>query len=158
MGQEENRKEIVEEYLRGGVSLRGLSRKYGVTITSLHRWVKAHQSGQEIGSRRPQALVEMPKDVRRLQRELYEARLEAKLYKTMVEVAERDLGIPIRKKIWGQVVTIVRESEEASQQTLCRLLGRSRQGYYKLQRREEREAIKAELVIREVVGIRSIQK
>ena len=52
----------------------------------------------------------------------------------------------------------MRESEEASQQTLCRLLGRSRQGYYKLQRREEREAIKAELVIRRVVAIRSVQK
>lgn len=98
MGQERDRKEIVEEYLRGGVSLRGLGRKYGVTTASLHRWVEAHRSGQEIESRRPQAMVEMPKDVRRLQRELYEARLEAKLYKTMVEVAERDLGIPIRKK------------------------------------------------------------
>ena len=61
------------------------------------------------------------------------------------------------KKIWGQVVTLVRESEGASQQTLCRLLGHSRQGYYKLERREEREAFKAELVISEVVKIRSVQ-
>lgn len=52
----------------------------------------------------------------------------------------------------------MRESEGASQQTLCRLLGHTRQGYYKLQRREEREAIKAELVIQEVLVIRSIQK
>jgi putative transposase len=50
------------------------------------------------------------------------------------------------------------ESERVSQQMLCGLLGRSRQGYYKLRRREEREAIKAELVIQEVVSIRSEQK
>jgi putative transposase len=52
----------------------------------------------------------------------------------------------------------VRESERVSQQTLCRLLGRSRQGYHKLQRREQREAIKAELVIDEVLKIRGAQK
>ena len=98
MGQEKSRKEIVEEYLRGGISLRELGRKYGVKPASLHRWVKGHQSGEESGSRRSQALIEMPKDVRRLQRELYEAQLEAKLYKTMVEVAEKEFGIPIRKK------------------------------------------------------------
>ncbi len=53
---------------------------------------------------------------------------------------------------------LVRESEGASQQTLCRLLGRSRQGYYKLQRREEREALKAELVIEKVIEIRLQQR
>src|SRR5438270_563328 len=98
MGQQKSKKEVVEEYLAGGISLRELSRRYGINYRTIHRWVKAYQSGEEIGSRRPQAMVEMPKDVRRLQRELYEARLEAKLYKTMVEVAEKDLGIPIRKK------------------------------------------------------------
>ncbi len=98
MGQEKSRKEIVEEYLGGGVSLRELSRKYGVKAASLHRWVKAHRRGREIESRQPQALKDMPKDVRRLQQQLYEARLEAKLYKTMVEVAEKEFGIPIRKK------------------------------------------------------------
>ena len=79
---------MVEEYLKGGISLRELSRKYGLTRTTLHRLVKAYQSGEEVESRRPQAMVEMPKEVRRLQRELYEARLEAKLYKTMVRIAQ----------------------------------------------------------------------
>jgi transposase-like protein len=98
MGQEKSKKEVVEEYLRGGVSLRGLSRRYGIKYQTLHRWVKAYQSGREVEKTRPEAIREMPKDVGRLQRELYEARLEAKLYRTMVEVAERELGIPIRKK------------------------------------------------------------
>lgn len=62
------------------------------------------------------------------------------------------------KKIWGQVVALVLESEKASQQMLCGLLGRSRQGYYKLRCRVEREAIRAELVIQEVVSMRSVQE
>ena len=78
MGQEKNKKEVVEEYLRGGVSLREMSRRHGIRHQTLHRWVKAYQSGEgEIRSRRPEAIKEMPKEVGRLQRELYEARLEA---------------------------------------------------------------------------------
>jgi transposase-like protein len=98
MGQEKSRGEIVEEYLAGGISIRKLSGKYGVTRATLHRWIMAHQSGLEIEVRRPEAMREMPKDIKRLQRELYEARLEAKLYKTMIDIAEKDLGVPIRKK------------------------------------------------------------
>lgn len=52
----------------------------------------------------------------------------------------------------------MRESEEAGQRTLCGLLGHSRQGYYKLRRREEREALEAHLVIDEVTRIRAVQK
>ena len=40
----------------------------------------------------------MPKDVKRLQRELYEARLHTKLLETMIDIAEREMGIAIRKK------------------------------------------------------------
>lgn len=52
----------------------------------------------------------------------------------------------------------MKESERSSQQTLCRLLDRTRQAYHKQQRRLEREAIEAELVIREVLRIRRVQK
>jgi transposase-like protein len=98
MRQEKSKKEVVEEYLRGGISLRELGRRHGIRHQTLYRWVKAYQSGQQNESRRPEAIREMPKEVGRLQRELYEARLEAKLYRTMVEVAEKEFGIKIRKK------------------------------------------------------------
>jgi transposase InsO family protein len=53
---------------------------------------------------------------------------------------------------------MVGESEKESQKTLCRLLGYTRQAYHKRRSRSEREAIKAELVIQEVLRIRSVQK
>lgn len=52
----------------------------------------------------------------------------------------------------------VGESERASQHTLCRLLGVTRQAYHKRQRRAEQEAIKGELVVQEVLRIRVVQK
>jgi transposase InsO family protein len=57
-------------------------------------------------------------------------------------------------------VTVVRERRKAvGLQVLCSLLGPyTRQAYYKHQRREEKVAIEAELVIKEVIGIRSVQK
>jgi len=56
-------------------------------------------------------------------------------------------------------VTIVRERRKAGGlEVLCGLLGYTRQAYYKYQRREEKEAIEAELVIQEVLKVRSVQK
>src|SRR4051812_37432199 len=52
----------------------------------------------------------------------------------------------------------VRESVNVSQQTLCRLLGRTRQAFHKRQCREDRRVVTAELVIQEVVRIRTVQK
>ena len=95
---------MLAEYLEGGISLRGLRRKYGIGHATIHRWFKAHEVGaqEEEGGgrrrRRSQAMLEMPKDVRRLERELYEERLRTKLLETMIEIAEREMGIPIRKK------------------------------------------------------------
>lgn len=52
----------------------------------------------------------------------------------------------------------VRESANVSQQTLCRLLGYTRQAYHKRLRRQERKAAVAELIVREVIRIRAHQK
>lgn len=53
---------------------------------------------------------------------------------------------------------MVRESENESQQTLCRLLGMTRQAYHKKKKRAQSVAASAEIVIQEVVRIRSVQK
>jgi len=99
MGQMEEAKskvEIVREYRRGGVSLRFLSDKYGISLSTLHRWVKAHAEEAEVD--KPARVNGAPAAVRKLQRKLEVAQLEAKIYRTMIDIAERDLGIQIRKK------------------------------------------------------------
>jgi len=99
MGQEKRKKEAIEEYLRGGVTLREVGSKYGLSASSLHRWIKGLESGETVRKRqRREVIEEMPKDVRVLQRELYEARLKAKLFEAMIDIAEDEMGVVIRKK------------------------------------------------------------
>lgn len=91
----------MEEYLKGGITLREIGAKHGIASATIHRWVKAYESGGEAVARRRmrrEVTSAMPEEVKRLQRELYEARLHAKLLETMIDIAEKDLGIAIRKK------------------------------------------------------------
>lgn len=55
-------------------------------------------------------------------------------------------------------MTVKERGGDRSLRVLCRLLGYTRQAYHKRQRREEREAAKSELVVQEVLRIRSRQK
>jgi putative transposase len=52
----------------------------------------------------------------------------------------------------------IRESEEKGLQTLCRLVGYTRQAYYQQTRRMEAEAVQHEFLLREVSRIRTGQK
>ena len=110
MGQENERdrkrEEVVREYFRGGLTYRELERKYSVPTSTIHRWVKEFEkaSGPE-GLRKGKvrrALVvkesELSTEVRQLRRELEEARLYNKLLNTMIDIAEDEMGIDIRKK------------------------------------------------------------
>jgi len=107
MGQEEKKLEVVAEYLKGGVTLRGLERKHGISSSTIHRWVKEYEAPKRPdregkGKKVWRALVvkdtELSADVRRLRKELEEARLYNKLLNAMIDIAEEQFEIPIRKK------------------------------------------------------------
>jgi hypothetical protein len=55
-----------------------------------------HEEDRQV--ERPARPRVLPEEVQKLQRELEVARLEARIYKTMIDIAEKDLGIQIRKK------------------------------------------------------------
>lgn len=106
MGQEDKKAEVVAEYLGGGVTLRELERKHGVNFRSIHRWVKGCEAAKgpkdEAKGKAGRALVvretKLSADVRRLRKELEEARLYNKLLNAMIDIAEEQFEIPIRKK------------------------------------------------------------
>lgn len=87
---------IVEEYLKGEESLRELGRRYGIHHVKIHRWVK------EYGSERSLAEAGYTKEeageIKRLRRELEDARLRNELLTAMIDIAEEEMGIDIRKK------------------------------------------------------------
>jgi transposase-like protein len=108
MEQEKIRKAvIVAEYLRGGISYRGLQIKYGCGLGTLHRWVQGYMEGIEEDNSFKQETDElvdsdlgeqMPLDVKALQLALRKSRLHNKLLTEIINIAEEELSIPIRKK------------------------------------------------------------
>ena len=98
--------EAVAEYLKGGTSYQNVATRYGVGAATVFRWVREHKSGKGPDQEAIERVVgmeetretSMPEDVGRLKRELREARLHAKLLEAMIDIAEEQMGIVIRKK------------------------------------------------------------
>ena len=91
---------ILAEYLKGDESLRKLARKHGVNHREIHRWVvefrdKAEGSRVETDKRYTREQVA---EIKRLRKELEDARLKNELLNAMIDIAEEQMGIEIRKK------------------------------------------------------------
>lgn len=99
-----NKEAIIAEYLAGGTSFRKLSAKYGIRHQWIHNWVQAYQgrSRKKINVNhfigRPKKSEPSVSDVKKLQQELIKAELHNKLLNAMIDIAEEQLGVPIRKK------------------------------------------------------------
>jgi len=96
------KREIVEEYLRGGTSYRELGEKYGISSSTLQRWVEAAgrdrkgQAGAESVEKEEEA--DSAAEIRRLREELRREKLRSELLNAMIDIAEEQFEIPIRKK------------------------------------------------------------
>ena len=105
-GRKKVRIESVAEYLSGDISYRKVAERYGIGAATLHQWVQEHKSGigpEQEAIDRVVGLVEtdeklLPEEVGRLKRELREARLHNKLLEAMIDIAEEQMGVVIRKK------------------------------------------------------------
>ena len=88
------REGIVAEYLTGKTTYRELSEKCGYSLGTIHRWVK------EAVRKRPVKGVEgdAEEEIKRLREELRRSELHNKLLNAMIDIAEEDLGVTIRKK------------------------------------------------------------
>jgi transposase-like protein len=103
---------VIEEYLLGNIGYRALSKKHGINRSTLNEWVLDFQGTprskcirrekaklqrmDEKKSEAEQSLLRLK--VLALEQELEQERLHSKLLTAMIEVAEDDLKIPIRKK------------------------------------------------------------
>ena len=103
-----NKQAIIDEYLLGGISYRRLSKKYGVARATLHEWVRDFTGIAIITRGTENAVIlsamelkqseELPKEILALQKQLAQEKLHNKVLTAMIEIAEAELKIPIRKK------------------------------------------------------------
>ena len=93
---------IVAEYLGGQTTYRKLESKYGFDFRVIHSWVMNYQ-GKKLKSNtlvksRELEQPPLPADVKALQAELRKAKLHNQLLNAMIDIAEDQLKIDIRKK------------------------------------------------------------
>ena len=95
---------IIAEYLLGDTTYRKLGAKRGVDFRAIHHWVSKFQ-GKEVKKVKLKSKLnqvvsqeELPTDVKQLQEELRKAKLHNKLLNAIIDIAEEQLKIDIRKK------------------------------------------------------------
>lgn len=99
----EGREAIIAEYLIGDTTYRKLGARYGIDFRRIHSWVMKYQ-GKPVKKDKPKIkespleMEELPTDVRQLQKELRKAKLHNKLLNAIIDIAEEQLKIDIRKK------------------------------------------------------------
>lgn len=100
--RDKRKRELVAEYVAGEKSYREMEERYGVSSSTLQRWVKAGGVTTRSGAEDPVAEGSESEDygaeVKRLRGELRKAELHNKLLNAMIDIAEERFEIPIRKK------------------------------------------------------------
>jgi len=96
---------IIAEKLTTEISYRALAAKYNLKFQTVHRWVQEYQG--KMRNRKsdkkniPESVsgaYQLPTDVKKLHEELRKARLLNEVLNEVINVAEEELKIPIRKK------------------------------------------------------------
>ena len=115
--------QVIREYLVGGTSYRELSAKYGMSRDVINKWVLIHQgihnlppsemqqkySISSMNSSKKKLTAEqlhsteiLQQKIAALEKQLQWEKLRCEALDTMINVAEKQLNIPIRKKPGAQ--------------------------------------------------------
>ena len=93
---------IIAEYLTRKVSYRKLETKYGIDFRMIHSWVMKYQGKNKMPKSKAKKdqvdATPLSTEVKQLQRELRKEQLHNKLLNAMIDIAEEQLKINIRKK------------------------------------------------------------
>ena len=93
---------VIAEYLTGNISYRTLGIKYGIHFQLVHSWVMKYQGKKRVNILKPNMVhseeAPLSTDVKKLQQELRKAQLHNKLLNAIIDIAEEQLEIDIRKK------------------------------------------------------------
>ena len=100
-----SKEEIVAEYLTSNISYRALEKKYGVPSRSICDWVLKYQGRlpnrkeqERLRKIKEENAIELPTEVKILQKELRKSQLKNELLEEMLKLSEEHTGIELRKK------------------------------------------------------------
>src|SRR5690606_19591067 len=97
------REAIIAEYLLGNTTFRKLGEKHRVDFRIIHYWVSKFE-GKILNKQKSKPVLvketqeALPTEIKQLQEELRKVKLHNELLNTMIDIAEDQLKIDIRKK------------------------------------------------------------
>ncbi len=104
---EEFKRSVCEEFLISDLTLRAMEQKHGLGNSRLNCWLNEYgyqvkkpyilETGPMAKERIPKNTDELTQ-IRELEKQLEMSRMEAAAYRKMIEIAEQELKIEIRKK------------------------------------------------------------
>lgn len=103
---DQQKEAIVAEYFLGGKSFRSLGKKHQVDFTTIHSWVMNFKGKKSFKAKASQSVANadstdfppLSTEVKVLQDELRMAKLHNELLNAIIDIAEVELKIDIRKK------------------------------------------------------------
>jgi len=162
--------QIVQEYLTTEITYDELKKKYNFGGNdNIRLWmIKFGISKQEVeqikqdrvmtseSSKSPKEL-ELEHKIRLLEDELNKEKLKTAALTTLIDIAERDLKIDIKKKAWCQAINSLRANyPRFSLGDICELFGKSRQAYYQREKYNYKEQLKDEILLQMVMKERKL--
>ena len=115
--------QIITEYLTGGGGFRQLAKKYGISRTTICKWVMIHQGihnlpptekqqkhsvysmsneRKKLNTEEHESAEALQQKIAALEKQLQWEKLRTEALNTMIDIAEKDLNIQIRKKSGAQ--------------------------------------------------------
>lgn len=101
---EEFKKELVSLFESGKFSVMQLEKLYGVSETSIYRWIykysKFNKKGYRVVERKQssgQKLKELEQKIKELERTVGQKQIQIDFLEKMIEIAKDDLGIDVKK-------------------------------------------------------------
>lgn len=115
MFDETFKRKVIEEYLRGGINQAELRRKYNIRFGgAIRAWMSKLGYSREATAAKPnfdriilpdlskkqslQSAEELQQKIKELEQQLQDEKLRSEAYARIIEKAEKELKIPIRKK------------------------------------------------------------
>ena len=104
---DEDRMAVVREYLEGDEPASKIARKYLLSGPAvLFNWIDKYSRGDQVTTnsvtqqedKKAQSLAEKDEEIRRLRKALELEKIRSQAYSTMIDIAEAQFNIPIRKK------------------------------------------------------------
>lgn len=98
------RKDIVSQVSRGQMGIMEATREYGMSVTTLYKWIRKYSGTSEHGTRivmekqsEEQKRIKLSEENKELKQVIGEKQLKIEYLEKLIELASKELGVDLKK-------------------------------------------------------------